>query len=202
MTQWWWAIPAVVATAAASYMLFKHFGGPSREEREAEEFERARRAFHRERERTEAKFLEMASTSGRPRGLRWKDCEFDDGVAYARDKQTAELRAFVAVTVSFEAIEGGGMEDVEAVGNLRGDRRVLLPRVSLDHGRPGHLQSQSVAGDRPFSRQPRAGGRRGVTPRSFGKRHDRGKPQTHARFAGFAAAPSFADRRNHFARSR
>ena len=28
-------------------------------------------------------------------------------------------RALVAVTISFEAIPGGGMEEVEAVGNLR-----------------------------------------------------------------------------------
>ena len=32
---------------------------------------------------------------------------------------SALLQAFVAVTISFEAIEGGPMEDVEAVGNLR-----------------------------------------------------------------------------------
>jgi hypothetical protein len=29
------------------------------------------------------------------------------------------LVALVGVTIGFEAIEGGGMEDVEAVGNLR-----------------------------------------------------------------------------------
>lgn len=92
---------------------------PSRAQRDAQKFELSRRAFHRERERVEAKFVELASSGGKPRGLRWKDCEFEDGVAYARDRKTGELCAFVAVTVSFEAIEGGGMEDVEAVGNLR-----------------------------------------------------------------------------------
>ena len=44
---------------------------------------------------------------------------FEDGVTFARDRTNQQLRAFVGVTISFEAIEGGGMEDVEAVGNLR-----------------------------------------------------------------------------------
>jgi hypothetical protein len=92
---------------------------PSKAERAAEEYRRARRDFHHQRERLEAKFLELAGLSGKPRGLRWKDCDFADGVAYARDRQTGELCAFVGVTISFEAIEGGGMEEVEAVSNLR-----------------------------------------------------------------------------------
>jgi hypothetical protein len=37
----------------------------------------------------------------------------------ARDRANGELVALVGVTIGFEAIEGGGMEDVEAVGNLR-----------------------------------------------------------------------------------
>jgi hypothetical protein len=77
---------------------------------------RARKDFHRQREWLEAKFLELASASGKPRGLRWTDCDFDDD---ARDRRTGELSAFVAVTIAFEAIEGGDMEGVEAVGNLR-----------------------------------------------------------------------------------
>jgi hypothetical protein len=52
-------------------------------------------------------------------GVRWSNCEFDDDVAFARDRKSGCPRALVAVTISFEAIPGGGMEDVEAVGNLR-----------------------------------------------------------------------------------
>lgn len=37
----------------------------------------------------------------------------------ARDRANGELVGLVGVTISFEAIEGGGMEEVEAVGNLR-----------------------------------------------------------------------------------
>ena len=79
----------------------------------------ARRQFHIQRERLEAKFVQLAENSGKPRGLRWTLCEFDDDVSYARDRKSARLTALVACTISFEAIEGGGMEEVEAVSNLR-----------------------------------------------------------------------------------
>ncbi len=78
-----------------------------------------RASFHRRREWLEARFLTLAEQSGKPRGLRWSNCEFDDDVSFARDRRSGRPRALVAVTVSFEAIPGGGMEDVEAVGNLR-----------------------------------------------------------------------------------
>ncbi len=80
---------------------------------------RARREFHLRREQLEAHFVRRASNSGKPRGLRWVDCDFDDDVTYARDRHSGRLSAFVATTISFEAVEGGGMEDVEAVSNLR-----------------------------------------------------------------------------------
>jgi hypothetical protein len=40
------------------------------------------------------------------------------------------LYALVAATISFEAIEGGGMEEVEAVGNLRSATAVFVFRRS------------------------------------------------------------------------
>jgi hypothetical protein len=92
------------------------------------EFQRARRDFHRQRERLEARFLTLAAASGKPRGLRWSDCDFDDAVAYARDRRSGELSAYVAATIAFEAVAGGGMEDVEAVGNLRAGTAVFLYR--------------------------------------------------------------------------
>jgi hypothetical protein len=79
----------------------------------------ARKQFHIQRERLEAKFVQLAENSGKPRGLRWSNCEFADDVSYARDRKSAGLTAMVACTIAFEAIEGGGMEEVEAVGNLR-----------------------------------------------------------------------------------
>lgn len=94
--------------------------GRRRRSRRAEaELANAKRLFHQRREWLEARFLTLAGKSGKPRGLAWKDCEFDDPVTLARDRRTGQLRAFVAVTISFTAIEGGGMEHVDAVGNLR-----------------------------------------------------------------------------------
>jgi hypothetical protein len=89
---------------------------------------RARRDFHRQREHLEARFLQIASSSGKPRGLEWTHCDFDDAVVYARDRRSGELSAFVAITISFEAIEGGPMEGVEAVGNLRAATAVFRVR--------------------------------------------------------------------------
>ena len=81
--------------------------------------DKARRLFVLRREWLEAEFLKYAGLRGIPRGLRWVECEFDSEVQFARDRTSRQLRALVAATIRFEAIEGGGMEDVEAVGNLR-----------------------------------------------------------------------------------
>jgi len=120
MWEWWIAgvIGFFVVSCVIGYFATRT-RRPSKAEREAEDLRRARRDFHHQRERLEAKFLDLAGASGKPRGLRWKDCDFADGVAYARDRQSGDLCAFVGVTISFEAIEGGGMEEVEAVSNLR-----------------------------------------------------------------------------------
>src|SRR5664279_316690 len=50
--------------------------------------DRQRRAeFQIQRERLEAKFFEMASNSGKPRGLRWTDCSFENEITYARQRE-------------------------------------------------------------------------------------------------------------------
>ena len=105
------AVVAGIATALALR--------PIRAARLAERLARAQRDFHRQREQLEAKFIERASQTGKPRGLRWSDVAFDDDVIYARDRKTGSLKALVAIEVSFEAVEGGGMEHVEAVSNVR-----------------------------------------------------------------------------------
>ena len=92
---------------------------PIRAARQAEKLARAQRDFHRQREPLEAKFIERAASSGKPRGLRWLDVEFDDDVVYARDRRSHRLKALVAIEVSFEAVAGGGMEEVEAVSRVR-----------------------------------------------------------------------------------
>ena len=65
-------------------------------------------------------FLQAADATGKPRGLKWKSCELgEDDVVFATDRANGDLYALSAATVSFSAIPGGGMEEVEAVGNLR-----------------------------------------------------------------------------------
>ena len=82
----------------------------------------ARRAialFHQRREMLEAKFFEMAQSLGKPRGLKWLDCDWSDEVTFGRDKTSGLLTAFAGINVHFEAIAGGDMEDVEAVSTVR-----------------------------------------------------------------------------------
>ena len=86
----------------------------------------ARACFVEHREALERVFFEAASTSGKPRGLRWKALEWEPGLELARDKQTGELVGLVGVNVSFEAVEGGDMEDVAAVGLLRNATAVFF----------------------------------------------------------------------------
>ncbi len=76
-------------------------------------------AFRIQREHLEARFFDMASALGKPRGLRWVDCDWQNEVAFGRDRETGLLTAFVGVNIRFEAIEGGDMEDVAAVSTIR-----------------------------------------------------------------------------------
>jgi hypothetical protein len=79
----------------------------------------ARERFQSQREQLAVEFLQAASATGKPRGLRWVACDWNPEIAFARGRKTGQLAALVAVTIRFEAIEGGDMEGVEAVGNLR-----------------------------------------------------------------------------------
>jgi hypothetical protein len=87
--------------------------------RRAPNIQQASKLFVQQREYLEAKFFTAASRSGKPRGLRWKECDWDSSVAFARERTTGNLAALVGVTIQFEAIEGSDMEGLPAVGNLR-----------------------------------------------------------------------------------
>jgi hypothetical protein len=116
MVEWWMVvIVCFVALATLTAAAWR----PVRARLREQELARARRDFHRQREHLEARFMRLASHSGKPRGLDWVRCDFEDDVIYARHRHSGELSAFVGVTIGFEAIAGGGMEEVEAVGNLR-----------------------------------------------------------------------------------
>jgi hypothetical protein len=75
--------------------------------------------FRRQFDVLQEEFFRMASSSGKPRGLRWLHCEWLPTRAFVRDVQSEMLSAYVGVNVQFEAVEGGDMEGVEAVSLIR-----------------------------------------------------------------------------------
>ncbi len=97
-----------------------------RSAREAQRRRRAMETFRLRREQLEAQFVRAVSSSGRPRGLLWKDVEFADEITFALQRDSHRLVALVAVTVAFEAEPGGPMEEVEAVGRLRSATAVFV----------------------------------------------------------------------------
>jgi hypothetical protein len=120
---WAWIILAIVAGLGGLMLLFWR---SLRSLGRGIQVERARELFVLQRERLEAKFVTAASRSGKPRGLRWKDCNFENDVELARDKNTGQLVALVPVTIQFEAIAGSDMEGLPAVGNLRNASAVFF----------------------------------------------------------------------------
>ena len=77
----WVLLTAVVLTAAGALLIWRPIRGAWREARFAE----ARRDFHRQRERLEAKFVQLVVMNTKSDTPRWVDCQFDDDVAYAVD---------------------------------------------------------------------------------------------------------------------
>ena len=88
----------------------------------------AMQGFSQRRPELAREFLAAAAATGKPRGLRWKACDLGEKVRFAVDRASGELFALAAATVSFEAVEGGDMEEVEAVGNLRTVTAVFVHR--------------------------------------------------------------------------
>ena len=103
---------------------FQRFTDRHREARTAEHM----LLFQRRREWLEAKFFEIASQRGSPRGLEWTDIDFESKVSFARDRRNGDLTALVGITIKFDPIEGGGMEDVEAVANRKAASAVFRHR--------------------------------------------------------------------------
>jgi hypothetical protein len=112
----WWLIPALVVVGLVALVLAWR---PLRGILHEIQAERARELFALQREWLEAKFIDMAAASGKPRGLRWKDCEWESPVKFARERKTGQLTALVGVAVAFEAVAGSDMEGLPSVGNLR-----------------------------------------------------------------------------------
>jgi hypothetical protein len=118
----WVALAVAGALALIVLLAWRPFRAFSREV----QFERARELFLLQRERLEAHFLKAAAATGKPRGLRWKDCDWESEVIFARERQSGQLAALISITIQFEAVPGGDMEGVPAVGNLRNASAVFF----------------------------------------------------------------------------
>jgi len=111
----YWIIPLALGLAGMAVFFWRQ----GRHLDPRVQMEDARARFDRDRERLQAQFFAAASSSGKPRGLRWTQCQWNELIEWVRDKQSGQIHALVGVTIAFEAIEGGDMEGIEAVGNLR-----------------------------------------------------------------------------------
>ncbi len=85
----------------------------------AEQYATQQTAFVDNQPTLQQRFLSIVSQSGKPKGLTWKSCKFDETTIWAIEKQSANLHALLSTVIHFDAIPGGPMEDVEAVGNAR-----------------------------------------------------------------------------------
>ncbi len=119
---WWLAFALIGAGILAALWAWRPLRGIVQEI----QLERARELFALQRERLEAKFVDLAAASGKPRGLRWRDVDFASEVQFARDRGSGQLAALVAATIQFEAIEGSDMEGLPAVHNLRNATSVFF----------------------------------------------------------------------------
>ena len=123
MDYWYWLIPlAALAGIVALIISWRKLHSFGRQV----QAERARELFKLQRERLEAQFLTAAAATGKPRGLRWVDCQWDDGVEFVRERESGQIAALVGVTIQFEAVPGSDMEGLAAVGNLRNASAVFF----------------------------------------------------------------------------
>ena len=126
MSQYWW-LPIVAVVLLTAAWLWYPRRGTSRRVRLVQ----AKRRFHAQRERLEAKFIQLAASAAKPNAPRWADCTFADDVAYVRNRTTGELSAFVAVSIGTEEFDRSSHRKADAVGNLQGGTAVF--RFDRDH---------------------------------------------------------------------
>ena len=127
MLEPWWLQAGAGAVLALLVLIWRPVRAASREAR----FAQARRGFHAQRERLEVKFIHLAAANAQSRTLHWADCDFDDDVAYVRNRNTGELSAFVAVTVATDDFDDPSVGVGDLVGNLRAGTAVF--RFDRDH---------------------------------------------------------------------
>lgn len=113
---WPWLVAGGMTMGAIAMLLAWR---PARRFGREVQAERARELYRLQRERLETQFFSAAAATGKPRGLRWVGCDFEEGLELVRDRRSGQLVGLVAVTIRFEAVEGSDMEGLPAVGNLR-----------------------------------------------------------------------------------
>jgi hypothetical protein len=120
----WWALPTfiVLTVVVVAALLWRPFQGIVEEI----EMERARESFTFQRERLELYFILQSARSGKPRGLQWKDSNWENEVEFARDRRTRKLLALVGVTIFFEALPDSEMEDNPNVGTPRNATAIFV----------------------------------------------------------------------------
>ncbi len=110
---------AVVAGLFGVLGIARRFFGSWTAARLQSETKNALQQFRMHRELLEAKFFDLARVSGKPRGLKWLDGDWQSEVTFARACDTGLLTAFVGLHIRFEAVEVGDMEGVAAVDTVR-----------------------------------------------------------------------------------
>ena len=71
--------------------------------------------FRKRRTHFQSVFFETMAISGKPRGLRWMECQWDESVRYLPISGRRSLTAVIGVCIRFESEVDGAMEDVPAV---------------------------------------------------------------------------------------
>ncbi len=99
MGTYWILLPALLVLLVGAALVWV----PIRSAARRSWLEEARREFHWQRERLEAKFVQIGLRGGSPSGPRWADCDFDDDVSYVRNRSSGELSAFVSVSITLDA---------------------------------------------------------------------------------------------------
>lgn len=124
MNYGWWIVALVAVLLTVASMFWRR---PRRQPPRTSAFAQAKRRFHTQRERLEAKFLQLAAARNTADAPRWADCLFADDVSYVRSRTTGELSAFVAVTVAV----GDSEDERDTAESLQAGTAVF--RFDRDH---------------------------------------------------------------------
>ena len=104
---WAWWIPIVIVVFVLTASVAYRWRPRRAVATQASPLVQAKRRFHAQRERLEARFLQLTTAHSNPDAPRWADCTFADDVAYVRNRTTGELSAFVAVSIGTEEFHAG-----------------------------------------------------------------------------------------------